>query len=243
MYRFLGSLLFTIPLFAGGNPYEHALHQKDRLETDLARDKTSKPAEILAFCDVKAGMQVLDVLAGGGYYTELLAHVVGPRGKVVSHNNQAYVPFVKEELDKRYTEGRLTNVERILKETDNMELGSERFDLVFFVLGYHDLYYKDKGWEIDAKGFMKQLRDSLKPGGTLLVIDHAAAPGSGSKDAQTLHRIDPEFVKSDVVKQGFTFVKSSDVLANGDDDHTILVFDKSIRRKTDRFVYLFKKSD
>ncbi len=227
--------------FAGESIYEAALKAPGRLESDLKRDETSKPDEIMAFFDIQTGMKIADLFAGGGYYSELLASVVGEEGLVVSHNNQAYIPFVKEELEARYTEGRLPNVKRLLKEAEQMELGESQFDAVFLVMAYHDLFFKDQGWDIDAEKFMSQIKAALKPGGKLCVIDHIAKDGSGTDDAKTLHRIDPAFAKSEIEKAGFKFMRSTDVLKNTEDDHSKSVFDKDMRRRSDRFVFLFEK--
>jgi predicted methyltransferase len=73
------------------------------------------------------------------------------------------------------------------------------------------------------------------------VLDHVAAAGSGGRDTSTLHRIDPEAVKSEVVAAGFVFAGESKVLANAKDDHTAKVFDPSIRGQTDQFIFKFRK--
>ncbi|MCB1041802.1 MAG: class I SAM-dependent methyltransferase [Acidobacteria bacterium] len=236
-------LLFSsLWMFAGNAVIEQALKSPGRLESDLERDKTSKPGEILAFFGIEPGMVVADILAGGGYYTELLSAVVGEKGHVLSQNNKAYLPFVQKELDQRKMGERLKNVTVVTRETDALELGENQYDAVFFILGFHDIYYKDEGWSIDAEDFMGQLHKALKPGGKLCIVDHAAAAGTGSASAQELHRIEPSFAKKAIEGFGFKFVKSSDVLKSASDDGSVSVFDASIRRKTSRFVYLFEKN-
>ena len=214
-----------------------------RSEADTKRDATSKPAEILEFYGVKSGDKVLDLLGGGGYYSELLSRLVGNDGEVVLQIPKAYLKYVDKTLKERLLNDRLKNVTYLLSESDDLKIGQNKFDSALIVLGYHDMFFKDEGWDFTADTVMPQLVKSLKPGGKLLVIDHQAATGHGSKDTKSLHRIEAEFVKKNLEQKGFRFIKKSDLLINEDDNHTLSVFNKEIRRKTDRFVMLFEKSE
>ena len=219
-----------------------AIEYDTRWERDRKRDQTSKPAEILPFTGLKPGMQVLDLFAGGGYWSEIFSRVVGPSGKVVAHTNAAFRKFSREQADKRFADNRLSNVEILLSEMNDLQLGHERFDLIFLGLVYHDLYFHAAFWPQPGRDyFLAQLRAALKPGGKLVVIDHAAAEGTGAQHAQDLHRIDKLFARRDIEARGFTFEAETQVLVNSDDDHTLSVFDDKIRRRTDRFVYRFAK--
>ncbi|RLA04446.1 MAG: hypothetical protein DRQ47_03340, partial [Gammaproteobacteria bacterium] len=122
-------------------------------------------------------------------------------------------------------------------------LGTAKYDSVFLVLGYHDMFVKGDGWYFPADVVMPQVLRSLKPGGKLLVIDHDTEKGRGTQDATGLHRIGSAFTKTDIEKRGFRLLKQSDILVNKDDNHKLIVFDKKIRGKTDRFVMLFEKID
>lgn len=218
------------------------LNATTRLPTDLPRDATSHPLETLKLLQLKPGMQVLDLLGGGGYFSELMAQDVGPTGTVYLHNNQAYMAYVGKDLTARFANNRLPNVKDWRKEISTLDLPANSLDAVLFVMGYHDLYYVDKDWpKIDETQLMNQLKAALKPGGYLLVIDHVAAAGTGVSAAQTLHRIDPEFAKQQLIKQGFQFVSAHSFLANPNDPHQKLVFDPSVKGKTDRFVFLLQK--
>jgi predicted methyltransferase len=103
---------------------------------------------------------------------------------------------------------------------------------------YHDLHNRPNA---DLAAFNKNVFDSLKPGGTYIVLDHAAEAGSGTRDTSTLHRIDPEVVKTEVTAAGFKLEGQSDVLKNPQDPHTANVRDPSIRGKTDQFILKFRK--
>ena len=219
----------------------NAVAHGDRTEKDRERDATSKPAEVLKFLGVKPGQNIADLFAGGGYYSELLSHVVGKDGVVYAHNNEAYRKFLKDAIPKRF-EGRLANVKRLDTEPDNLGLPEGKLDLALMVMSYHDVYWVNDGWpKIDPAQFLGQVNKALKPGGALAIIDHAAAPGTGTKSVQELHRIDKKVVIADLQDAGFKLAKESDLLVNPKDDKSILVFDPSIRGKTDRFILLFRK--
>ena len=213
-----------------------------RPQKDIARDSQSKGPEIVEWVGIKKNMQVLDILGGGGYYSEILNAKVGQGGKVYLHNNQAYMPWVEKELIARFDKNRLENVIRWDKEVDDLGFKEQSFDAIFFVLGYHDMYHTTKGWSIDKDAFLAQLTKALKVGGKLLVIDHSALAGTGTKYSQETHRIAADYVKKEVTAKGFKLIKESDLLANPDDNRLSSPFTKEMRRKTDRFVLLFEKN-
>jgi len=212
-----------------------------RHSQDIKSDAQRKGQLITALAEIKPGMKVLDVLGGGGYYSEIIASKVTATGKVFLHNNKAYMPYVGKELVARLKDNRLTNVVRFDRETDDLTLDKESLDAIFFVLGYHDLYHVAEGWKIDKDDFIAQLKNALKPGGKLIIIDHSAVIGSGTKHSQDLHRIDASYVKSELQSKGFTLVKESNLLVNKNDNRMISPFKPEIRRKTDRFIHIFQK--
>lgn len=220
-----------------------ALSSPDRLQRDKVRDADRKPAEVLAFLGVAPGIRVFDLLSGGGYYSELLAHAVGPVGRVVQHNNAAYIPFAKDELAERFQNGRLTQVERVITEIPDLDLGENTYDMILFSLGYHDLYFEDDNWpSIDRHKLLTTLFRGLKPDGVIGIIDHKALPGAPpGQSGQDLHRIDPTVVVKEMEAVGFVLDGEADILANPKDDKTISVFATSIRGRTDRFLMRFKK--
>lgn len=224
--------------------YEMAVANPARTDADRERDADRKPAEVLAFFGVKPGMTVLDMFSGGGYYTELLSYVVGPTGHVVAHTNSAYVNFVGDEAVKRYANKRLPNVEQLLAENNDLDLAAGKFDAIMLILSYHDIYYVDtaNGWpKIDGPKFLAELKKGLKPGGILAVVDHHAAAGAPRETGNTLHRIDPEIVISELEEDGFVLEAKSIVLRNTEDDYSKSVFEPEIRGRTDRFVLRFRK--
>src|SRR5688572_10293564 len=159
--------------------YKAAVEHAGRTAADRERDKRDQPAELLSLAGIKPGMRVADVLAGGGYYSELLSYVVGPKGEVFLINNAAYDSWSGDGLKKRLEKGRLPNVKHKTVDLNRMDLGEGTLDAVFLVRIYHDLYWVDDqgNWpKIDVKATLDQLARALKPGGVLLVVDHHAKP-------------------------------------------------------------------
>lgn len=219
-----------------------AVNHPYRSAEDRQRDKTSKPGEVLSFFGVTPDMHVLDFLSGGGYYSEILSHIVGDKGRIVAHTNKAYGKFVGDQVKKRFADNRLAKVNRLTMEVPVMDFGEGTYDMILAVMNYHDIYYVADYWpEVDRERYFKTLHKALKPGGILAIVDHSAAEGTGEKHAQDLHRIDERFAIRDIESAGFELDGKSEVLRNADDDRSKLVFDDGIRGKTDRFVHRYIK--
>jgi predicted methyltransferase len=234
------------PAEADAADYAAALAHPGRPESDLQDDARRQPDKILEFFGVAAGDAVLDMFSGGGYYTEMLSHVVGPDGHVTSHTNSVVLNFSGDEFNARLADNRLTNVEVLMAENNEMELEAGRYDAAIMTLNFHDLYWvsEEYGWEkIDVEAFLAELYASLKPGGTLGVVDHAAAAGAPRDVGGTLHRIDRGAVLEDLESAGFVLDGESDLLRSSEDDYSKNVFDPAVRGKTDRFALRFRKPE
>jgi len=237
-------LSLAVPAFAADpTPIEKAIASPERTAADRERDALDKPAEVLAFAGVKPGMVVADIFAAGGYYTELLAGVVGPTGKVLAINNVPYATFAKDDIKARFTEGRLPNVERRLVEASYMNIAPKSVDLAIIVKAYHDTYWisEKDGWpEINTDGFLESIKRMLKPGGKLLIIDHNAAAGTGKEIAGKLHRLNEDWSKKSITAHGFVFEKAYEGLRNPNDQLDKMVYDPAVKGKTDRYVHLYR---
>jgi len=223
--------------------YEAAVASDARPESDRNRDAGRKPAAVLEFLDIGPGMTVLDIFTGSGYYAEIIAGVVGEKGKVIAQSNQAYLGFVGDAFKERFGSGRLTNVEVLMAENNQLSLEADSLDAVMLVLSFHDLYHSDpeNGWpQIDGPAFLAELKKGLKPGGFVAVIDHYAEAGAPAETGDTVHRIDPAIVVADMEAAGFVLDGHSDLLRNPDDDLGKIVFAPEVRGKTDRFIMRFK---
>lgn len=210
---------------------------------DAAADDARRHGpEILAFAGVKPGDIVIDLIPGGAYWTKLFAKAVGPKGHVYGVWPTPYAGEARSDVvayQKLAGSADFPNVSLSIEPATEVK-AAEKADLVFTAQNYHDYPDKFMG-PVDPAVLNKAVFDALKPGGIFLVIDHAAPAGSGLSDTETLHRIDPATVKQQVTAAGFTFVGSSDLLANPADDHTLKVFDPKVRGHTDQFIYKFRK--
>lgn len=222
-----------------------AIASRDRPAADIERDAVAKPRELLAFLGVKPGMRVIDMFAAGGYYTELLARAAGVKGQVIAYNNPPYAKFAEKSIAQRYAGNRLGNVRQVTAEVDELQLAPASLDAALFVMSFHDAYWRpaDGSWtRTDPDEMLRRLYAALKPGGVVVVQDHVANPGGDTaKVVDELHRIDPAVVRGAFERAGFKFDRASEILAHPADDHTRLVFDKSIQGRTDQFVYRFRK--
>jgi predicted methyltransferase len=215
-----------------------AVAHPDRPTEDRERDPERRPADVLAFFGVGPDMTVADLMTGRGYYAELLARVVGPRGVVYAQNNAFVVErFADAPLRERLARPGLENVVRLDRELEDPGLPDGQLDVVLMVLFYHDTFWQ----KVDRAAMNRAIFAALEPGGVFGVVDHHAEAGSGDRDVQTVHRVDAELVKAEIVAAGFELVAQSDLLRHPDDDRTVNVFDPAIRGKTDRFVYKFRK--
>jgi predicted methyltransferase len=207
-----------------------------------AVDAKRHTAELMAFSGVKPGDKVVDLIPGSGLFTRVFAKVVGAKGHVYMVWPNQYAQEAASDVaasDKLASDKAYGNIS-VLKQPAEAFSIPEKVDLVFTAQNYHDYPDKFMG-KVDPVAFDKQVFAALKAGGVFLVIDHAAEAGSGMRDTDTLHRIDPATVKAQVTSVGFTFDGESKVLANPADDHKKVVFAKAIRGQTDQFVYRFRK--
>lgn len=254
MRSFHSFLLFTgltlcgmHPVYAGSaSDISKSLANPSRSEADRDRDARDSPQDVLELAGFKKGMVIADVFGGGGYYSEILSRLVGPKGKVLLLNNTPYDNYVKKEIGPRLADGRLPNVEYKVVPNEDLGLVGNSLDGALIVMSYHDLFYADpeNGWPaIDSRQFMEQIVAGLKPGGRLLIVDHSAKAGTGAGDAQTLHRIEEQFALAQLKSYGLDWVGSIAVLRNPEDDRSLGVFDPAIKGKTDRFVHIYRKPE
>jgi predicted methyltransferase len=224
-------------------PVAAAVADPARPQADRERDAYRKPAECIAFAGLKPGQRIADLLPGGGYFTRIFSAVVGPKGQVfaVATPKRPDAPPDRPEPSAAVraiaADPHYQNVTVSVEKVAELKL-PEKLDMVWTSQNYHDVHnVKD----IDVGAFNKAVFESLKPGGIYIVIDHAAGKGAGFSVTSTLHRSDPEAVKTEVMAAGFEFVGSSDVIANPADDHNTAVFEKDLHDKTDRYVLKFRK--
>jgi predicted methyltransferase len=209
---------------------------------DVEADAHRHPGELATFAQIKPGDIVVDLIPGSGYFTRVFSRIVGPRGHVYAIWPNEYITDDAEDValtqalakDPHY--GNVT----LLMQPGAQFTVPVKADVVWTSQNYHD--YPDKFMRrIDPKVLDDAVFKALKPGGVFVVVDHVAEAGSGMRDTDTLHRIDPEIVKKQVVAAGFKFDGETAVLRNPADDHKKKVFDDSIRGHTDQFSFRFRK--
>lgn len=216
--------------------YAAAISDPLRPNEEVARDPLRKPLEMLAFAEVGPGDRVADIRPGAGYFTRLFARSVGETGKVY-----AFVPnrtMARENGPADVLVAAYPNVVRVNGDLDAMSF-AEPLDVVFMSQEYHDFHIPAFG--VDVARMNAAVFAALKPGGIFVVIDHAGRAGTTNTEVATLHRIDGEFLKAEVVRAGFVFDGESTAVTNPADDRTINVFEPAIRGRTDQFVYRFRK--
>lgn len=237
MSKFAPMLAAAVLAAAGATTF--AVAQVPAPGADAMTDPSMKRADVLAFVGAKPGDKVADIVAGR--FVRAFSVALGPQGKLyavmpaeVVKAHPEVVPMLKAGADAPGS-----NIVMSTPPVNAMALPSG-LDAVFVRQNYHDLYDKFMG-PADVPGFNRQVFAALKPGGVYVILDHAAAPGAPMSVTETLHRIDVERVKKDVLAAGFKLDAESQALANPADDHTKMVFDPAIRGKTDQFLLRFKK--
>jgi predicted methyltransferase len=220
-----------------------AVADSHRPPEQIKRDGERKPARLLAFAGVKPGDRVADFMPGNAYFTRIISKVVGPKGRVY-----AFIPT--EEIQNcepaEIAGSRAIEHDPLYRNVAPLSGPVNQFstpqplDVLWTAQNYHDLHDRFLG-PADVKIVNSAFFDSLKPGGVLIIIDHAAAAGSGLRDTERLHRIDPGSVRAEIEAVGFVFEAQIQDLRNLEDDHSRSVFDPTIRGRTDQFVFKFRK--
>jgi predicted methyltransferase len=222
--------------------WKQAIAAADREVADRMLDAGRQPGEVFGFFGVKPGMKIGELFAGGGYSTELLARVVGDGGKIWAQNSTEILDmFARKPWTARAAKPVMKNVVAVEKPIDDpFPPEAKDLDMVITILNYHDAVWQ----KADRPKMNKLIFDALKQGGVYAIVDHSAAKGSGVRDVETLHRIDEEVVKQEVLAAGFKLDASSDVLRHPSDSRDWSTSPRTAGEKrgtSDRFTLRFVK--
>lgn len=231
------ALVMGTAVSAGPRDYAPLMADSHRSEVNRKLDEGRHPAEVLDFTGAKRGQTVADYGAGGGYYSELLAGVVGPAGKVLAllptpaYKAEVWAPIVAAH----------PNVVPVV--SADLDLAPHSVDMLFAHLEFHDLFLPPRPGRPprDSGHVIANWFAAVKPGGHAIIIDHAGLAGDVSQIAGKLHRIAPEAAIQAMTAAGFVLEGQSDVLRRSEDNQTLPVFDPSLRGNTDRFMLKFRR--
>lgn len=226
-----GGTAIAAPPSAG--QFQSVLADPVRPPEDVARDADRKPAEVLSFAGVHAGMSIAELAPGGGYFTRILTGAVGPKGHVyaiTAHPSPALQALAQQRSNLTIVAG-----------TPGTIPVNGKVDMVWTTQNYHDFKNSKLPTGDAAQAYNADAFRVLKPGGIYLIEDHETAAGAGATQTSTLHRIEDIVVKHEVEAAGFKLDGESSILRNPADPHTAKVQDPSIRGKTDQFILKFRK--
>ncbi len=222
---------------AQGTPdYAALIAAPDRSAADRATDARRDPLKVLTLIGARPGMKVLDLGAGGGYSTELMARAVGPNGVVYGQN-----PAEQGERGKAAFEARtktpagkpIVGVSRPFD--DPLPADVSNLDLITFLFFYHDTTYM----AVDRAKMNAKLFAALKPGGFLVIADHSAAAGAGATVGRSLHRIEESLLRREVEAAGFKLVGEGDFWRHPEDTRDFTT--QPPTKPADEFVLKFQK--
>ena len=231
----VAGLLAAAPVRSFAQDYAAIIAAPDRTDSDRQTDQRRDPVKLLTFTGVKSGMTVLDMGAGGGYSTELMARAVGASGKVYAQDFEASAR-AKERFDTRMKTPAMNNVVALDRKFDDpLPPDVSGLDLITFFFAYHDITYMP----VDRTVMNQKMFAALKPGGFLVLADHSAKPGDGITVARTLHRIEESTLKSEVEAAGFKLAGEADFLRHPEDTREERIFGSKV--PVDEFVLKFQK--
>jgi predicted methyltransferase len=237
---FLLTLLSTTAMAAAD--VAAALSHPDRPSADAENDARRKPAEVLNFAGLETGMSVLELEAGGGYYTEIISRAVGPNGSVILQHAPGLMSFVGDGINQRTADNRLANVTVSITNFDELDAPDNSIDMVTWIQGPHELGFAPEGNSMgDPQESFREIARALKPGGLLVASDHIAPDGAGIEAGGTLHRVEESVVTELARNAGLSVVRTSNLFKNSEDPLDVGVFAPAVRGKTSQFLVVYQK--
>jgi predicted methyltransferase len=216
--------------------YAKLLAAPDRSDADRKADQRRDPVPFLALAGIRPGMKVLDMGAGGGYSTELMARVVAPNGIVYGQNPPDVGEKAKTAFEARLKTPAMQDARADFRAFDDpIPPDVHDLDLITFLFYYHDTAYMN----VDRAAMDRKMFAALKPGGVLIIADHSALPGQGTSVVKTLHRIEEPTLRQEVEAAGFKVVGEGNFWRNPNDSHDFPSYKPVM--PVDNFVLKFQK--
>jgi predicted methyltransferase len=233
---FIAAPILAAYALAAAPDYAAIINAPDRTEADKKNDDRREPVKVLAFTGVQQGWKVLDMAAGAGYSTEIMARSTGPTGVVYAQNPPGLPDRPRDAFAERVKSPAMKNVVVLTQPFDDpVPANVTNLDLITFFYGYHDTTYLP----VDRAKMDKALFNALKPGGYLVITDYAAAAGAGATVGKTFHRIEESTLKEELQAAGFKLVDEGNFLRSAADTHDFPIFNPKI--PIDIFVVKFQK--
>jgi len=191
----------------GAPDYAALIAAPDRSDADRQADQRRDPLPLLQFIGAGPGMKVLDMGAGGGYSTELMARAVAPNGKVWGQFPADGFQRAIDNFNARLKTPAMSTAAADFRPFDDpIPPDVSNLDLITFLFYYHDTTYMN----VDRTAMDRKMFAALKPGGYLVIADHAAAAGADVSVGKSLHRIDEAIVRKELEAAGFKLVAEGD---------------------------------
>ena len=216
--------------------YAALIAAPDRSDADREADKRRDPLPLLKFAGPAPGMKVLDMGAGGGYSTELMARAVAPNGKVYGQFPADGFQKAIDNFNARLKTPAMSDAAADFRPFDDpIPPDVSNLDLITFLFYYHDTTYM----KVDREQMDRKMFAALKPGGYLVIADHAALPGQGTTVGKTLHRIEESTLRQEIEAAGFKLAGEADFLRHPEDPRDAAVFHPAV--PVDEFVLKYQK--
>jgi len=238
----VSSISFAADFKATEDKINTALKSDIRTEAETDRDRNRRPLSTLEFMGLRDDMKVAELIAGGGWYTKILAPVLKENGELYLAYGTGRVEsgLLKDNKD-------FSHVKVVAKESklyrkedarfyslENADMGLKDLDMILTFRNYHN--FADDG----RKAMNDAAYDSLKMGGIYGVVDHTRRHMEGENN-ENRRRFDPVKAIKEIQDAGFILIDFSDMHYRADDELRYEVGRKSVTGNTDRWTMKFKK--
>ena len=222
------SASFSVESAHHEDPLYEAVNNPNRNVKYIARDKYRNPYETLSFFKIQPSMNVLELAAGGGWYTEILAPYLYQDGKlsVTHHNPEAgsYQKRSRASFDQKVSTNSLLKGVNVIT-ADVPPAGAftepETQDLVLTFRNLHNWLGRDA-----MQAVMQEAYDALREGGHFGVVEHRAPEGSSMEFMKKSGYVSQSLAIESAQQVGFKLVATSEINANPKDmaDHPMGVW-------------------